>query len=151
MSEAPFHYWAACEKAIFQANVKAKDGKSYYKFHGGEAIFSGSVGDVVRHCAEGDNIKLKWVVFRFVPVPSSMLDALWAAQHDEPMEKRAFEVRVHEKFSFPEIDRGNRMSQRKDRVKIDTSLTTDDAPVKSEEGSDTKAEAESPEPKPSTC
>lgn len=126
MSDAPFHYWAACEKAIFEANVKARDGKSYYKFHGGEAFFSGSVGDVVRHCAEPDNIKLKWIVFRFVPLPSSMLDALWDIQHGGKRKNCAFEVRVHEKFSFPTIDRGRAMSQAKEPVTVDAELVKDD-------------------------
>lgn len=127
MSDAPLHYWAACETAVFRANTKAKDGKSYYKFHGGEAILSGSVGDVVRFCAEPENIKRSWIVFRFVPLPSSMLDALWEIQHGGRRRDCAFDVRVHEKFSFPTVDRGTPMSQPAESVKVDAELITDDA------------------------
>lgn len=114
MAQHAIHFWAACEKAVFEANVRVREGKSYYSFHGGEAIYADSVGEVVRHCAE--DLDRDWMVFEFVPLPSSMIKALWAAQHDEPIEDRAFEVRVHTKFTFPTSDRGGVMPAATSRV-----------------------------------
>jgi hypothetical protein len=108
MSQQAIHFWAACEKAIFEANVRIRGGKSYYSFHGGEAIYADSVGEVVRHCAE--DMDRDWMIFEFVPLPSSMVKALWASQHDEPIEDRTFDVRVHAKFTFPTSDRGGVMT-----------------------------------------
>lgn len=90
-------------------------------------IFSDAVGDVVRATVElneemgGEH----FMIFKFVPVPSSMLQALWSAQRGDDPTLWAFDVRVHEKFEFPSLSRGRRMAEASDEEEWDEELTHD--------------------------
>jgi hypothetical protein len=109
MSDA-IRYWAAVEKAVYKANTKIRNGNTYYIFHGGEVCFSTVVGEVVRHCAT--EMEKDWIIFQYVPVPSSMHNALWNAHNGGKAEEIVYEVRVHEKFSFPRLESVTTMTEK---------------------------------------
>lgn len=103
-------YWAAAPKSVYEANIEVEDGKVYYSFHGEETAYSDSVGDIVRDLVECESEE-QYVVFRYVPVPSSMHAACWAALNGDDPSLCAFKVRVHEKFEFPQLSRGAELAE----------------------------------------
>ena len=111
-------YWTAVPKPVYDENVETPNGKVYYTFHGGELTMADSVGDVVRELVERE-ADHTWMVIKYVPVPSSMHQACWAALHGDDPSLCAFKVRVHEKFEFPQLSRGAELADAGARVPAD--------------------------------
>lgn len=111
-------YWTAVPKPVYDENVETPNGKVYYTFHGGELTMADSVGDVVRELVERE-ADHTWMVIKYVPVPSSMHQACWAALHGDDPSLCAFKVRVHEKFEFPQLSRGAELADTGARVPAD--------------------------------
>ena len=92
MSVRAKRYWGAVQKDVYEDNLQTRSGKVYYSFTGQELMISDEVGDVVRSVVEA-GLDSEWMVFKYVPVPSSMHAACWAALHGES-EDVTFQVRI---------------------------------------------------------
>jgi hypothetical protein len=125
MTDVSIHYWAAVEHGIYRANSVVENDKTYYTFHGPEQIYSMNIGDIVQWCALPENITKNWIIFEYVPLPSTMMRALWNVHNNNlKQEDVSFKTRIHSFFTFPHSERLSSIVPTEKVISIDAALAT---------------------------